>query len=261
MKTLKNISLRLFRVWRRDLDVYLKTWFVNFMPPFLEPLLYLLAFGLGMGAMVKQVQYQGNELSYINFFAPGIISITVMFNAFYECLYGSFIRMYYQKTFDAIIATPLSIEDVVGGEIFWGASKGAVASLIMLIPISFFGLVNLKSIFLVPMIGFAGGMLFASLGMCFTGICPTIDTFNFPIFVFITPMMLFAGTFFPLDVLPEWARNIAYLLPLTHLVELLRAVMLNLKPINLTGNILMLIGGSVIFFPTALKLMHKRLIK
>ncbi len=260
MRILRNISFRLFRVWQRNRDVYLTTWFVNFLPPFLEPLLYLFAFGLGLGTMVEEVQYQGVTLTYLKFFAPGVVAITVMFHSYYECLYGSFIRMYYQKTFDAIITTPLSLEDVVGGEIIWGATKGAVASAIMLVPISFFGIVHFPSLLLVPLIGLAGGLLFGALGMCFTAICPTIDTFNFPVFLLITPMMLFSGTFFPLDILPDWARAIAYLLPLTHLAELLRAVMLQLEPVNLIWNLVMLLGGFVVLFPLALTLMNRRLV-
>jgi len=254
------LSFRLFRVWQRDLDVYLTTWFVNFLPPFMEPLLYLFAFGMGIGTMVNDVVYQGQTLEYLHFFAPGVVSITVMFHSYYECLYGSFVRMYYQKTFDAIITTPLSLEDVVGGEIAWGATKGAVASAIMLIPLSFFGVLNFPYFLFVPVVSLAGGLLFASLGMCFTAICPTIDTFNFPVFLLITPMMLFSGTFFPLDILPGWARIIAYLLPLTHLAELLRAIMLALPIKHLFLNLSMLVGGSLILFPLALKLMRRRLI-
>ena len=260
MTHLNQLSWRLFRVWQRDRDVYMTTWFVNFLPPFVEPLLYLFAFGLGLGTMVQKVEYLGVTMPYLTFFAPGVVAITIMFHSYYECLYGSFVRMYYQKTFDAIIATPLSIEDVVGGEIVWGATKGAVASSIMLIPISFFGILSFPSALFVPLIGMAGGMLFASFGMCFTAICPTIDTFNFPVFLLITPMMLFSGTFFPLDVLPDWAKVIAYLLPLTHLAELLRSVMLNLPVPHLGWNLAMLLGGSAVLFPLALVLMRRRLI-
>ncbi len=169
--------------------------------------------------------------------------------------------MYYQKTFDAIISTPLTLEDVVGGEIIWGATKGAIASAIMLIPISLFGIVQPDIVFLIPFIGMLGGLFFASLGMCFTAICPTIETFNFPVFLLITPMMLFSGTFFPLDVLPPWARVIAYFLPLTHLAEWIRGVMLHLPLIHLKYHLMMFIGGTVFFFPLALVLMRRRLIR
>ena len=261
MKHLKNISFRLFRVWQRDWDVYLTTWFVSFLPPLLEPVLYLLAFGLGLGTMVQDVQYQGHSLRYLTFFAPGVVAIAIMFHSYYECLYGSFVRMYYQKTFDAIIATPLTLEDVVGGEIVWGATKGAIASVIMLVPISLFGIVRPEVFLLVPGIALLGGLFFASLGMCFTAICPTIETFNFPVFLLITPMMLFSGTFFPLDVLPSWARLLAYLLPLTHLAEWIRGIMLDIPLLHLHYHLTMFLGGIVLFFPLALTLMRRRLIR
>lgn len=261
MTHLKNISFRLFRVWRRDWDVYLTTWFVSCLPPLLEPVLYLLAFGLGLGSMVQDIQYHGHSLKYVTFMAPGVVAIAIMFHSYYECLYGSFVRMYYQKTFDAIISTPLTLEDVVGGEIVWGATKGTIASAIMLLPISLFGLVRPELFILVPMIAFLGGLFFASLGMCFTAICPTIETFNFPVFMFITPMMLFSGTFFPLDVLPPWAQTVAYLLPLTHLVEWLRGIMIRVPVVNLKYHLLMFIGGIAVFFPMALVMMRRRLIR
>lgn len=261
MNVLVNLSWRLYRVWQRDRDVYLTTWLVNFLPPIIEPLLYLFAFGLGLGRMVPDVTYAGQSFTYLKFIAPGVISIAIMLHAYYECLYGSFVRMYYQKTFDAIITTPLTLEDVVGGEMVWGATKGGIAAAIMLIPVSFFGIVHFPEALFVPLIGLLGGLLFAALGMCFTAICPTIDTFNFPVFLLITPMMLFSGTFFPLDVLPSWAITLAYFLPLTHLAELIRNIMLSLPLTNIAGNLLMLVGGSALLFPLALILMHRRLIQ
>lgn len=261
MNGLTSPSLRLFRVWRRDFDVYLTTWYVNFLPPLIEPFLYLFAFGLGLGSMLEDISWQGMTVSYLTFIAPGILAITIMFNAYYECLYGSFVRMYYQKSFDAIIATPLSLEDVIAGEIVWGATKGVIAATIMMLPISFFGVFHSSAILLIPLLAAVGGMLFAALGMCFTGICPTIDTFNFPVFLLITPMMLFSGTFFPLDVLPAWAKSVAYAMPLTHLAELLRCLTIGIRPFNLWLNLAVLVGGSLVFFPLALKLMHRRIIQ
>jgi len=111
-----KISKRFIHVWQRDLKVYKKTWKINFIPPLLEPLLYLLAFGLGLGAMVGKINYHASEISYVAFIAPALISITIMYNAFFENTYVSFVRMYYQKTFDSMMATPLSMEDVITGE-------------------------------------------------------------------------------------------------------------------------------------------------
>ncbi|RQD83844.1 MAG: ABC transporter permease, partial [Methanocalculus sp. MSAO_Arc2] len=112
---LSEISRGSLAVWRRNLDAFIKTYRVNFIPPFLEPVLYLLALGYGVGALVQDI----DGIAYPVFIAPALVSISVMYSAFFECTYSSYVRMYYQKTFDAMVATPLSIEDVITGEILW----------------------------------------------------------------------------------------------------------------------------------------------
>jgi len=92
--TLRNVSFRSFRVWRRDLDVYLTTWKTNFLPPLLEPVFYVLAFGLGLGSLIGDLEYQGQRVSYLNFMAPGVVAVAIMFWSFFENTYASFVRMY-----------------------------------------------------------------------------------------------------------------------------------------------------------------------
>ena len=128
-----NVSGRAWRVWQRDLDVYRTTWLVNFLPPLLEPVLYVLAFGLGLGSLIEEVSYLGRTIRYLPFMVPGVISVAIMFWAYFETTYSSFVRMYYQRTFDAILATPLLVEDVIAGEWLWGATKSVLAATVMLI--------------------------------------------------------------------------------------------------------------------------------
>ena len=116
-----RISHRYFRVWRRNVQVYRKTWRVSFLPPLLEPLLYILAFGYGLSVLVGDVGWRGEAVPYVAFIAPALLCIAMMYNSFFETTYGSFVRMYYQKTFDAMLATPLFLEDIIAGEIVWGA--------------------------------------------------------------------------------------------------------------------------------------------
>ena len=111
-----SISRRLTRVWSRNYRVYRKTWRVSFLPPLLEPLLYILAFGYGLSALVGDVTWRGSTIPYVMFIAPALLCIAMMYNAFFETTYGSFVRMYYQKTFDAMLATPLFLEDIIAGE-------------------------------------------------------------------------------------------------------------------------------------------------
>jgi lipooligosaccharide transport system permease protein len=170
--------------------------------------------------------------------------------------------MYYQKTFDAMLATPLSLEDIIAGEIIWGATKSVFATTIMMGVLSGFGLVHYPHVLLLIPLSFLGGLAFGSIAMLFTGIVPNIESFNLPIFLFITPMFLFSGTFFPLGNLPVWAQKAALILPLTHLVTITRAFCYG----RITGAevvlpLCYLLMFVLLFFPLALVMMHRRLIK
>lgn len=256
-----RISRRFVRIWQRNLTVYRKSWKISFIPPFLEPLFYLAAFGMGLGGLVGTVRYHGSEVSYIAFIAPGLIAISIMYNAFFETTYNSFVRMYYQKTFDAIIATPLSLEEIITGEIIWSATKSFVACAIMLVVISFFGLLRYPESLLMLPLALLGGIAFGSIGMVFTGTVANVEMFNLPVFLFITPMFLFSGTFFPLENLPPWAQVLASLLPLTHLANLTRPISLGKMSLPLLWDVGYLLCFCGVFFPLALRQMHKRLIK
>jgi lipooligosaccharide transport system permease protein len=255
-----SISKRFLRVWQRNLIVYQKIWKINFLPPLLEPLFYLVAFGMGLSTLVGRISYGGLQVSYVTFIAPALLSVTIMYNAFFETTYASFVRMYYQKTFDAMMATPLSLEEVITAEIVWGATKSVIATAAMLAVISAFGLVHYPHALLILPMAFLGGMAFGCVGMFFTGIVRSIDMFNLPVFLFITPMFLFSGTFFPLENLPKWAQNLALVLPLTHLVQFVRHVSLGMMGVDLLLEAGYLILFSLIFFPLAILSMHRRLI-
>jgi lipooligosaccharide transport system permease protein len=255
-----NISWRFIRVWNRNMVVYRKIWLVNFLVPLFEPLLYLAAFGVGLSALVGKVHYHGEELSYIAFIAPALLAITMMYNSFFENTYASFVRMYYQKTFDAMMATPLSLEDIIAGEIVWGATKAVIATAIMLGVVSFFGLVHFPYGLLILPLSFLGGLAFGTVGMVFTGLVPSIDMFNLPIFLFITPMFLFSGTFFPISALPGWAQKLSSALPLTHLVDLCRAFCLGELTPDLAWRIAYITILFALLFPVALVVMRRRLI-
>jgi lipooligosaccharide transport system permease protein len=160
-----------------------------------------------------------------------------------------------------MLATPLFLEEIITGEIIWGATKSVIASSIMLFIISLFGLIRYPEGLLLVPLSFLAGLAFASIGMYFTAVVRNIDLFNLPIFLFITPMFLFGGTFFPLDTLPGWAQALAWLLPLTHLVEITRAIAIGPLDGFALWNLLYLALFSALFFPLALIKMRKRLIK
>ncbi|MCU0577943.1 MAG: ABC transporter permease [Desulfobacterota bacterium] len=261
MKTgLQTISWRFLRIWQRNWDVYARTWRINFIPPILEPILYLVAFGAGLGYLVGEIPWEGRRIGYAAFIAPGLLSINIMQNSFFETTYTSFVRMYYQKTFDAILATPLNLEEIILGEIVWGATRSLMATAVMLVVLSFFGILSYPSALLILPVAFLGGLAFGAAGMCFTGIIPTIEVFNLPVFLFVTPMFLFSGTFFPLEQLPFWARAIAYGFPLTHIVELCRPAALGVYRSGQVWAVIYLSLFSMVTVPLALFLMRRRLI-
>lgn len=256
-----DISRRFLRVWQRNLLVYRESWKINFLPPLLEPLFYLLAFGVGLSVMVGDINYRGHAVSYLRFIAPALLAVNIMNNAFFENTFASFVRMYYQKTFDAMMATPLTIEEIITGEIIWGATKSVIGTVLMQAVISLFGLISYPAGLLIVPLAFIGGLAFGTIGMYFTGIVKTIEIFNLPVFLFVTPMFLFSGTFFPIENLPPWVQQVALLFPLTHLVNMTRALGYGLFDASLLWGLLYLTGFILIFFPLALHRMRRRLIK
>ncbi|MHB8634387.1 MAG: ABC transporter permease [Thermoplasmatota archaeon] len=249
-------------VWamvQRNRDVYGKTWKTNFLPPLLEPFLYLLSLGFGVGALVAGKLVDG--VSYAQFVAPAILAITIMQGAFFETTYNSFVRMVFQKTWEAITATPLSLDDVLVGELVWAGLKSTINATLMAIVIAGFRLLPWTSVPLVALVAFFGGMVFAGLGLMTTAVVKGIDGFSFAIYLFITPMMLFAGTFFPLDKLPRAFQGLAAVLPLTHVVAILRALCYKGLPATPGWGVLYLVAGAVVFPAIAVRMMKRKLIQ
>ncbi len=251
------LSRRVMKVWLRNWDVFIKTYKVNFLPPFLEPLLYLFALGFGLGVFIEDIE----GVSYAKFIAPALIAISIMYSSFFECTFSSYVRMYYQKTYDAIISTPLSIDEVIAGELLWGATRSFINATIMLPVIAAFGLIELPISLLIIPFSFLGGLLFASIAMCFTAISPNITTLNYPAFLFVTPMFLFSGTFFPLSLLPVQVQYFAMaVLPLTHVVTIIRSLTFGTPTVYLLFNLAWIVAATILFFVLSVNLMKKRLI-
>lgn len=246
-------------VWamvQRNRDVYRKTWKTNFLPPLLEPLLFIVALGYGLGVFVREVE----GVRYPVFIAPAILCITMMQTAFFETTYGSYIRMFFQKTWDAVTATPLSLEDVVTGELVWAGLKAVLNAGLMSLVVCALGLMPWVMVLPMLPLAFVTGLGFAGLGMLFSAKVPNIDAFQFGIFLLITPMMLFAGTYFPLSQIPEGVRWVAYALPLTHAVAVARPLALgHLGDIPL-WSIAYLLAAAVALPVLAVAWMRKKLI-
>jgi lipooligosaccharide transport system permease protein len=252
---MKMFSWRFIRMWQRNRDVFLRLWHAE-APGFIaEPLLVLLAMGLGLGAFVGTI----NGQEYIEYIVPGIIASYGMFSASFECTYGSFYRMEERRTYDAIIATPLNVEDVIAGEIFWGATRSMVTGTGILIVAAIFQLVPSPWALLTPVLSFMGGVLFSSIAILYTSLVPSFYSFNYYFTLFITPMFFFSGVFFPLTKFPQIVQNISRVIPLTPVVQISRALVRGEFNPSLLVSLAIIIVLSVIFFSISLITMRRRL--
>ncbi len=252
---MRLFSWRFIRVWQRNRDVFFRLWHSE-APGFIaEPIIILLAMGVGLGAYIGLVDGQ----RYIEFIAPGIIASYAMFSASFECTYGSFVRMEYQKTYDAIIATPLSVEDVTAGEIFWGATRSLMTGTVILVIAAAFQLVHSPWAILIPAVSFLEGMMFAAIAMLFTSIVPAIYSFNYFFTLFITPMFFFSGVFFPLSSFPQIVQALSWIAPLTPVVHLTRALINGEFHSYLIGALALIVTLTALFFSLSLITMRRRL--
>jgi len=246
---------RAFRVWQRHWLVYTKLYKTSFALNFAEPALYLVAMGFGLGAFVSDIHGR----PYINFIAPGIVASSSVFAAVYECTYGTYIRMTFQKTFDAILATPVNLDDLILGELLWGATKSVIFGITITIVITLFGLVESPLIVLAVPFIFLGGFIFAELSLIFCAIVPGIDSFSYFYTLFMTPLFLFSGIFFPLDAMPQVVAKLAFFSPLYHLVNICRAFSAGTVAPAL-GSIVWIVVCTTALAPFPFRLMRKRVI-
>lgn len=212
----------LYSVWQRHARIYRKTWLVNFLPPITEPIVYLITFGYGLTPLVKEISYAGQPVNYLEFIAPGMIAIGVLSQSFFEGAYGSFVRLNFQKTWQALLTAPLSFTEVFLGDWLWAATRGVIAGIITGLVSVIWGLYSGWELLLsLPLIGL-GSLMFGAMGLLTAGVIRTIDQINVPVFLLVIPMYTLCGTYFPRDILPDWLSYIARVLPLTALADLLR---------------------------------------
>jgi len=249
-------SWRLVKVWQRNRDVFFRLWRSEVPGSVAEPIIILLAMGLGLGAYVGMI----NGQQYIEYIVPGIVASYAMFSASFECTYGSFVRMEYQKTYDAILATPLSIEDVIAGEIFWGATRSLMTGSIILAIAAAFHLVHSYWALLILPVLFLQGVMFASIAMVFTSFAPAIYSFNYYFTLFMTPMFFFSGVFFPLSSFPHIVQTLSWIAPLTSVVHITRALFSGEIHFGLLYPLALIIGLAAVFFFTSMITMRRRLI-
>jgi lipooligosaccharide transport system permease protein len=222
-----SISLgSIYLVWKRYAYVYRKNLSYAIITTFIEPFLYLASFGFGLGAVIGTIDVGGIQVSYRAFVLAGIVGQTILFQSFFEAAYGSFVRMYYQKIFQAIAVTPVTLEEVLWGELLWDASRSTTsATTVMLIGVIIGDFPLLGVLCAIPLC-FGFGLVFAALGLLVSARSRSIDGISYPQYLFIIPMFLFSGVFFPLTNLPDLIHKIIYILPLTSVLSILRALVL-----------------------------------
>jgi lipooligosaccharide transport system permease protein len=252
-----DLSPLVWRVFQRNLLVYRKTWKVSLSFNFFEPLLYLGALGFGLGAYVQQME----GVPYLNYLAPGLLASSAMFATTYECTYGSFVRMAYQKTYHAMLATPASIEDVVAGELIYGAFKSVLYGTVILLVVAALGLVASPWALLVPPVLAVSGLLFGALSMIWTGLVPNMDSFNYFFSLIITPLFLFSGVFFPLAGMPTFVQQAAWISPLYHVVNLTRDLVMGNPGVHLIGDLVWLLVAVIVVLPAPVFLVRRLVIK
>ncbi len=213
-------------VWLRYFDVFRKSLRFYLVTTFCEPILYLLAFGLGVGALVGTLKVHDMQVSYRSFVFAGIIGQTVLFQGFFEASFGSFVRMYYQRIFSSMAVTPITLSEVLWGELLWDATKASVAAeVVTLIGVALGNFPPVALLTVLPL-AFVSSLLFAGLGLTVSARAKSIDEISYPQYLIVFPMFLFCGVFYPIEGLPVVLQWVAWALPLTSVLSLVRTLTL-----------------------------------
>src|SRR3989442_8420149 len=229
--------MRWIAVWRRNFLVWRKLVIASVLTNLADPLILLFGIGYGLGAFLPSVE----GMSYIAFFAAGTLCSATMFTASFEAVCAGLSRMHGRKPWDAILYAPLTIDDVVAGEIIWAASKAWLSGATILAVAAVFGLAASPLVVLTLPVAFLVGLAFAAVGLIMTVLAKNWDFFSFYMTLIMTPMTMISGVFFPAEQLPRPVLAFAQLLPLYHGVELVRPLVAGHLPTNAAMHVLVLL--------------------
>ena len=243
-------------VMSRDVVMFGRYWKATTFSSIVQPTIYLLAFGLGFRALVGSIQH----VNYIQYVATGVVATAVLFSSAFPGMFNTFVRWQFQRTYDAMLAAPVDVEELITAEVLWISLRAGVYGLAPLLVGIAFGLEPTAGMLLVPFIGFLTGFGFASFGVLIAAVAKTIDNFNYVTSAVLTPMFLVAGTFFPVSLLPAGLHTIAELNPLYHCVQLVRdASFDHLVPADL-AHTAVLLAFALVMWRLAVSQLGKRLI-
>jgi lipooligosaccharide transport system permease protein len=221
-----------------------------------DPTIYLLAFGFGFGSLVSKV----GGYDYIDFVGTGIVATTVLFSGAFTAMYSTFIKATFQHTYDAILAAPVDTEELVTGEALWIAMRTGVYGCVPMLVAVVFGLDPAWGMLLVPFIAALAGFGWAAAGIFIAAKAKSIESFSYWQSGLLTPMFLVAGTFFPLDQLPQWAQVAGNFNPLFHCVQLVRHAVFGFQGLADLGHLAFLLGFALVMWRLAIRYMERKLV-
>ncbi len=254
---LPELSVRFVPVWQRNFLVWKNLAIASVLGNVAEPLITLIAFGYGLGSLLKEI----NGVPYIAFLASGSICMSVMMASSFEALYSAFSRMHVQKTWEALLNTPLALDDIVLAEMLWAATKSLISGMAILAVLFGLGIGLHPTTFLVPPLLFIIGMTFASIALIVNALAKAYDFFTYYFTLVLTPMIFLSGVYYPTTQLPAWLQTLAALLPLSAAVDLVRPLLLGQMPESPALKLAALLAYGVTGFYLALVLTRRRLLK
>ncbi len=255
--TVPRVSRRFFPVWQRNLLVWRRYLLERVLSNIVEPLITLVAFGYGLGAFLPQI----DGVQYLPYLAGGTLCVSVMYSAKFESLWGAYSRMEVQHTWAAIMNAPVSIDDILLGELAWAATKSLLTGAVMLLVVWALGVAHTPWALLVLPLSFLAGMSFSAMALIVNARAKGWDTLSTYFTVVVTPMIFLGGVFFPLSRLPSWLQEISIFLPLTALVQLVRPLLLDRVPEAVGFNLALLLFYAFACYFVAVGLSRRRLLR
>lgn len=247
-------SLRFVPVYRRNLMVWRKLALPSLTANVADPLITLVAFGYGLGALLPRV----DGVRYIEFLAAGALCMSTMMAASFEALYSAFSRMHVQRTWESLLNAPLELDDVVLAEWLWAATKSLFSAVAIAAVAFALGVSRAPTLLLAIPVAALAGLCFAAIGLCFNALAKGYDFFSYYFTLVLTPMVFLSGVYYPQAAMPDWLQAAARLLPLSAAVELARPLVLGRLPERIVEPTLLLAGYALAGYVLAVALTKRR---